>query len=98
MLTQLSKEQRTGWGALQTWPGTLIPAEELDEFRLQCFSNGSQDNTNAYILRALDQLAGLGLIAKISVPNQQGEYVTCYRGLREDDLSHIADHQSLVES
>jgi hypothetical protein len=55
------------------------------------------DNTNAYILRALDQLAGLGLVVKVSVPNQQGEYVTDYRSLREDELSHIADGQSLAE-
>jgi predicted transcriptional regulator len=86
------------WKALQKCTGTLIPAEEIDEFRVQCFSNGSLDNTNAYILRALDQLAALGLVVKVSMPNQQGEYVTGYRGLREDELSHIADRQVLVET
>jgi predicted transcriptional regulator len=80
------------------WPGTLIPAEEIDEFRLQCFSNGSLDNTDTYIPRALDQLAGLGLVVKVRGPNQQGEYVTGYRSLREEELSHIADGQSLSES
>ena len=89
LLNQLSKEQRAVWEAMRKWHGTLIPAEELDEFRVQCFSNGPLDNPNAYILRALDQLAGLGLVAKVNVPNQQGEYVTGYRSLREDELSHI---------
>jgi type I restriction enzyme S subunit len=98
LLNQLSKGQGTVWEALQMWPGTLIHAEEIDEFRLQCFSNGSLDNTNAYVLRALDQLAGLGLVVKVSVPNQQSEYVTGYRSLREDELSHVADGQSLAES
>jgi hypothetical protein len=97
LLNQLSKRQGVVWKALQMWPGALIPAEEIDEFRLQCFSNGSLDNTNAYILRALDHLAGLGLVVKVSVPNQQGEYVTRYRSLREEELSHIADSQLLAE-
>ena len=98
LLNQLSKEQGAVLEAMRKWHGILIAAEELDEFRVQCFSNGSLDNTNAYILRTLDQLAGLGLVVKVSVPNQQGEYVTGYRGLREDELSHIADRQSLAET
>jgi hypothetical protein len=97
LLNQLSKGQGTVWEALQMWPGTLIPAEDIDEFRLQYFSNGSLGNTNVSILRALDQLAGLGLVVKVSVPNQQGEYVSGYRSLRENELSHIADGQFLVE-
>jgi hypothetical protein len=98
LLNQLSKGQGAVLEALQIWPGTLIPAEELDEFRVQCFSNGSLDNANASILRALDQLAGLGLVVKVSMPNQQGEYVTGYRRLREDELSHLTDGQALAET
>jgi hypothetical protein len=35
LLNQLSKEQGAVWEALQMWPGILIPAEEIDEFRVQ---------------------------------------------------------------
>jgi len=70
----------------------------LEEFREQCFPIAHLENANDHILRALDQLTGLGLIAKITVPNQQGEYVTGYRGLREDELSQPTDLQSLSES
>ena len=98
LMDQLSELQSVVSNALQEWRGMLIPSEDLDEFRLQCFSNGHPENANDHILRALDQLAELGLIARISVPNQQGEYVTGYRGLREDERSQAEDLQSLSES
>ncbi len=97
LMDQLSELQSFVWRALQKWSGILVPSEDLDEFFLQCFSNGHPENASDHVLRALDQLAGLGLIAKITVPNQQGEYVTSYRGLREDELSQPADSQSLSE-
>jgi type I restriction enzyme S subunit len=95
---QLGQIQGFVWEAFQEWRGTLIPSEDLEEFRSRCFQIEHLENANDHILRALDQLAGLGLIAKISVPNQQGEYVTGYRSLREDELSHPLDLQSLSES
>jgi type I restriction enzyme S subunit len=91
LIDQLSQRQSMVWKALQEWNGLLVPSQDLDEFRSQYFSNGHSENANDHILRALDQLAGLGLIAKINLPNQQGEYVTSYRGLREDELSQVTD-------
>jgi hypothetical protein len=43
-------------------------------------------------------LAGLGLIAKITIPNEDGEYVTGYRGFREEEFSGMADLEALEET
>jgi type I restriction enzyme S subunit len=78
------------------WSGTLIPSEDLDEFIGRSFQIEHLEDANDQIKRALNQLAGLGLIAKISIPNQAGEYVTGYRGLREDELTQVSDGQFLA--
>lgn len=53
------------------------------------------ENEHDTIVRGLNQLAGMGLIAKIAVPNPEGEYVTGYRGLRQGELSKNDDIQIL---
>lgn len=91
---QLSEVQQFVWEALlKSWRGTLIPSEEgsLAEFRRQCFEIEHLENADDRILRALGQLAGLGLIAKISLPNEEGEYVTGYRPLRDEERSRGDD-------
>lgn len=97
MLNQLSEIQGFLYEALREWKGTLIPSEDLNQFRQQCFQIEHLKDANDHIRRALNQLAGLGLIAKISVPNQAGEYVTGYRGLRDDELTWANDIQRLKE-
>lgn len=95
LLNQLSAVQGFVYEALSEWKGTLIPSEDLDRFREECFQIEHLEDANDQIKRALNQLAGLGLIAKISVPNQAGEYVTGYRRLREDELSWAKDLERL---
>ncbi|MBU0909739.1 MAG: restriction endonuclease subunit S [Proteobacteria bacterium] len=96
LLDHLSKIQGFVYKALREWKGTLIPSEDLDEFMGRSFQIEHLEDANDQIKRALNQLAGLGLIAKISIPNQAGEYVTGYRGLREDELTQVSDRQFLA--
>lgn len=96
LLDQLSEIQGFVYKALREWKGTLIPSEDLDEFMGRSFQIEHLEDANDQIKRALNQLAGLGLIAKISIPNQAGEYVTGYRGLREDELTQVSDRQFLA--
>ena len=79
------------------WKRTLIPSENLDRFRYRCPPIEHLEDANDQIKRALNQLAGLGLITKISLPNQAGKYVTGYRSLREDELTWADDIQRLKE-
>ena len=94
VLNQLGDLQRFIRDALREWKGTLIPAEHLKEFMAQWPVEHLED-VHDQALRALDQLAGLGLIARVSIQNQQGEYVTGYRMLRDDELTKLSDLQRL---
>jgi type I restriction enzyme S subunit len=94
LLNQLGELQGFVRDALRVWKGTLIPAEHLPEFMGQWPVEHLED-LHDQVLRALDQLAGLGLIARVSIPNQQGEYVTGYRVLRDEELTKFSDLQRL---
>jgi type I restriction enzyme, S subunit len=83
---------------LREWKGTLIPSDDLEDFREKCFPIAHLENADDHILRALSQLAGLGFIAQVSVPNQLGEYVVGYRGLRDGERVLPSDLQSALES
>jgi type I restriction enzyme, S subunit len=92
---QMSELQFEAWSAMREWKGTLIPYEQLDEFK-KTWPTEHVENTEEQILRALKQLAGLGLIAKISIPNEGGEYIRGYRGFREEEFSRLADLETLT--
>lgn len=94
LLNQLSELQGFVLDALRDWKGTLIPTEHLQKFMGQWPVEHLED-LHDQVLRALDQLAGLGLVARVSIPNQQGEYVTGYRVLRDDELTKFSDLQFL---
>jgi type I restriction enzyme S subunit len=94
VLNQLSDLQGFIRDALGEWKGTLIPAEHLQEFMGKWPVEHLKD-VHDQALRALDQLAGLGLVARVSISNQQGEYVTGYRVLRDDELTKFSDLQRL---
>lgn len=94
LLNELSELQGFVRDALRAWKGTLIPTEHLQEFMGQWPVEHLED-LHDQVLRALDQLAGLGLVARVSIPNQQGEYVIGYRVLRDDELSKFSDLQRL---
>lgn len=94
LMDQLSTLQTSVYGALEEWKGTLIPAEDLGRF-LEEWAVEHLEDAHDQVLRALNQLAGLGLIARVSIPNQQGEYVSGYRVLRDDELSKYDDERRL---
>ena len=97
LMDQLSDLQGFVYDALREWKGTLIPSEDQEIFREQAFPVEHLEDANDQILRALHQLAGLGLIAKISLYNHEGDYVTAFRGLREEELSQVSDRQYLAK-
>lgn len=94
LMEQLSEVQNQVYLALQEWKGTLIPSADLDDFLSQWPVEHLED-AHDQLRRALDQLAGVGLIAKVSLPTDTGEYATGYRILREDELSKADDLERL---
>lgn len=94
LMDQLSPLQGQVYDALGEWKGTLIPSEYLDLF-LEEWPIDHLEDRHDQVLRALDQLAGLGLVARVSLPNDTGEYVSGYRTLREGELSRDDDLERL---
>ena len=97
LLNQLSEEQAQVYLALQEWKGTLIPSEDLDRF-LEEWPIEHLEDARDHVLRALNQLAGMGFINRVGVPNQDGDYVTAYRVLREEELTKDYDLKRLEVS
>jgi type I restriction enzyme S subunit len=99
---ELSELQSEVWSMLQyEWKGSVIvddPAIFADfctspqtAWRMERFKVSP-----SHIRRTLEQLAALGLIAKISLPKthlltQQTEYMTAFRPLREEENTRLAD-------
>ena len=93
-MDQLSAVQAQVYDALRNWEGTLLPTEDLDRF-LEDWPNDDLEDAHDQVLRALNQLAGLGLAVRVSIPNQMGEYVSGYRMPREDELRKDDDLERL---
>ncbi|MCP4695856.1 MAG: hypothetical protein GY862_03245 [Gammaproteobacteria bacterium] len=93
---QLSKLQQAVLKNLHAWETKIfLPAQELDSFSDARPAKFSRQDHDA-IRRALNQLAGLGLIACVSVRDQDtAEYVTAYRLLREDEFTRLRDIETL---
>jgi type I restriction enzyme S subunit len=97
---ELSEFQRFVFDALHEWPaGILIPDDSaaFEDFCRQ-WPVEHERNTQDRARRALDQLAALGLIAKVSLPNPQGQYLTAYRMLREGDERRTGDIAAIGRS
>jgi type I restriction enzyme S subunit len=97
---ELSEFQRFVFDALHEWPaGILIPDDSaaFEDFCRQ-WPVEHERNTQERARRALDQLAALGLIAKVSLPNPQGQYLTAYRMLREGDERRTGDIAAIGRS
>ncbi len=94
LIDQLSEVQNQAYLALQKRKGTLIPSADLDAFLNQWPVEHLED-AHDQLRRALDQLAGLGLIAKVSLPTDSGDFVTGYRALRDEELSKPDDLERL---
>ncbi len=102
LVDELSNFQHEVWNMLHyEWRGSVIvdDPESFDDFctnpqtawRIEHFKA-----SNKRIRQTLEQLAALGLIAKVSVPKsnavtQQTEYLTTYRPLREDENTRLLD-------
>lgn len=102
LTNELSEFQHEVWNTLRyEWRGSVIvdDPEVFGDFctgpqtawRIEHF----QASPNR-IRRTLEQLAALGLIAKISVPKMnpltgQAEYLTAFRPLREEENTRLAD-------
>lgn len=94
LATQINELQSSVRLALQEWKGTLVPTEDMESF-VQSWPIEELTGHEDRIKRALNELAGLGLIARTSIPNARGDYVTAYRGLREDELSRVDDLEAI---
>lgn len=94
---QLSELQQNVCTAMQEWRATLIPSEDMAEFK-QSWPIEHLENADDQILRTLNQLAGLGLIVKIAVPNSEGEYMTAFRGIRKEEFSRSEDIEALSKT
>lgn len=110
LIEQLSSFQHEVWNTLRfEWRGAVLaddPAafEEFctspqTAFRLEGFAAGREE-----VLRALDQLAGMGLIRKMSLPRPdpntgRTEYLTAFRPLREaEDGSRPEEDTALADA
>lgn len=99
LLNELSEFQGFVLDAIDEWPGTLLAdnASDLDEF-CRLWSIEHERNMHDRAKRALEQLAALGLIAKVALPNDNGDFVTGYRQLRPEEKSRLNDISRLQAS
>ncbi|MDD2761716.1 MAG: restriction endonuclease subunit S [Methylomonas sp.] len=103
LLNELSEFQGAVWTMLRhEWPQKLVIVDDPEAFNDFCTNPQTTwpiEHFNASpnrIRRTLEQLAALGLIAKVSVPRQnaatqQTEYLTAFRPLRDDENSRLRD-------
>jgi type I restriction enzyme, S subunit len=92
VLSELSDFQGFVFDALREWKGTLLADDMtvLDEFcRLWPIEHGR--NMHDRVRRSLEQFAGLGLIAKVALPNDRGDFVIGYRMLRPEEETRSRD-------
>jgi type I restriction enzyme, S subunit len=101
LLEQLSDfQQRVRLTLLTEWRGTLIAGdpEALDAFCRHWPVEDDKDRRDQ-IRRALQQLAALGLIAKVSVKQTQDDgevlFVDGFRPLRDEEVSLSRDYEAL---
>ncbi|MDP1664471.1 MAG: restriction endonuclease subunit S [Methylobacter sp.] len=99
LLNELSEFQGFVLDAMREWKGTLLAdnASDLDEF-CRLWPIEHERNMHDRVKRALEQLAALGLIAKVALPNDNGDFVTGYRRLRPEEKSRLNDIAALQAS
>ncbi|BBL58891.1 hypothetical protein MKFW12EY_25040 [Methylomonas koyamae] len=110
LLNELSEFQGAIWTMLRhEWPQKLVIVDDPEAFNDFCTDPQTTwpiEHFNASpnrIRRTLEQLAALGLIAKVSVPRQnaatqQTEYLTAFRPLRNDENSRLSDAAVLINA
>lgn len=106
LVDELSEFQFEVWSMLRhEWRGSVIvdDPEVFGDFCTNPQSAWRIEHFKAspnHIRRTLEQLAALGLIAKMSLPKanavtQQTEYLTAFRPLREDENTRLSDADQL---
>lgn len=96
LFKELSAFQKSVRNALKKKDRILIPDDtnSLDSFSKE-LTTTNDSNIQDRVIRALDQLATLGLVAKVSLPNEQGHYLNGFRMLREGESRRVADIQTV---
>jgi hypothetical protein len=96
-LNELSEFQSYVHDALDKWPGKILIPDDSAAFDSFCkqWPIEHERNVQDRARRALDQQAAMGLIVKIALPNQQGQYLTAYRKPRDGDERRTADINAL---
>ena len=106
LIDELSEFQHEVWNMLRhEWRGLVIvdDPEAFDDFCTNPQTAWGIEHfkaSNKRIRQTLEQLAALGLIAKVSVPKsnavtQQTEYLIAFRPLREDENTRLPDAAKL---
>lgn len=106
LINELSEFQHAVWTMLRHEWRKLVIVDDPEAFNDFCTNPQTTwpiEHFNASpnrIRRTLEQLAGLGLIAKVSVPRQnattqQTDYLTAFRPLRDDENSRLRDAAAL---
>jgi len=93
LLNELSEFQNNVRLALTEWPAKYIIPDDATALEGFCGQWPLEHEVNVQdrTCRALDQLASMGLIAKVTLPNEQGDYLLGYRELREDEARRGSD-------
>ncbi|AEG02817.1 restriction endonuclease subunit S [Methylomonas methanica] len=102
LINELSELQYAVWTMLRHEWRNLVIVDDPEAFNDFCTNEQTTwpiEHFNASpnrIRRTLEQLAGLGLIAKVSVPRQnastlQTDYLTAFRPLRNDENTRLRD-------
>lgn len=100
LASQLSEFQRNVWLVMREWKGSVVP-DDTEGFANFCSNPGTawpiehEGASPDRIKRTLEQLAALGLIAKVQIPNTNGKYTTAFRPLREGEDTRLADASRL---
>lgn len=100
LVDQLSEFQYNVWLSIRERKGSVVP-DETEGFADFCSNPGTawpighEEASPDRIKRTLEQLAGLGLIAKVLIPNANGKYMTAFRPLREGEDARLADASRL---
>jgi len=100
LVEQLSEFQRNVWLAMREWKGSVAP-DDTEGFADFCSNPGTawpiehEGASPDRIKRTLEQLAALGLIAKVQIPNANGKYMIAFRPLREGEDTRLADASRL---
>lgn len=99
LLDELSEFQGFVLNAMHERKGTLLAdnVSDLDEF-CRLWPVEHERNIHDRVKRALEQLAALGLIAKVALPNGNGDFVAGYRPLRPEEKSRLNDISLLQAS